>query len=98
VKTKKRTEVTIEVDEIVIRKSKQGTLAWCDRCAENVRVLEADGAAALAGTSSQAIYREVEAGRVHFVETEGGSILVCLDSLSRVAAKQLAQGDPRPPD
>ena len=96
-KTKKRTEVTIEIDEIVIRKSKQGTLAWCDRCAKNVRVLEADVAAVLVGKSSQALYSEVEAGRVHFVETEGRS-LVCLDSLSRVAAKQVAQGDPGPPD
>jgi hypothetical protein len=98
VKTKKRTEVTIEVDEVIIRRSKETTVAWCGPCAENVRMLEANEAALAAGVSSRAIYREVEAGRLHFVEVEGGSILVCQNSLSRVAPAQFAQSDPRPPD
>ena len=95
-KIKKRTEVTIEIEEVVIRKTKEARVAWCHRCAENVRMLEANEAARTAGVSSRAIYREVEAGRLHFVEIEG-SILVCLDSLSLVAGTQVAGGDPQVP-
>jgi len=98
VKMKKRTEVTIEIEEAVIRNSKGPAVAWCAHCAENVRMLEAHEAAVAAGISSRAIYCEVEAGRLHFVETRSGSILVCLNSLGRAAAAQLVQSDPPLPD
>jgi hypothetical protein len=38
-------------------------------------------AMAVAGVSSREIYRWVEAGRVHFLETSEGFLLICLDSL-----------------
>ena len=61
-------------------------------------MLEANEAARSAGVSVRAIYREVEAGRLHFVEIEGGSILVCVNSVSLVRATQVAQTDPLLPD
>ncbi len=38
-------------------------------------------AALLAGVSARAIYRGVEGATVHFVETTGGDVRVCLRSL-----------------
>jgi len=38
-------------------------------------------AAALARTSTRTIYRWVEAGLLHYVETPGGGLLVCIHSL-----------------
>jgi hypothetical protein len=38
-------------------------------------------AALVAGLSQRAIFQGIEAGRVHFVELKGGSLLVCLESL-----------------
>jgi hypothetical protein len=94
VKTKRRTEVTIEIEEAVIRNSKGPIVAWCANCAENVRMLEAHEAAVAAGISSRAIYCDVEAGRLHFVETGGGSTLICLNSLSQAAAALVTPNDP----
>jgi predicted site-specific integrase-resolvase len=38
-------------------------------------------ASAIAGVSVRTINRWVEAGRVHFMETPDGLLLLCLDSL-----------------
>jgi len=98
VKTKKRTEVTIEIEEGIIRNSKGPVVAWCTHCAENVRMLEAHDAAVTAGVSSRAIYCDVEAGRLHFVETRESSLLICLNSLGRAQAAQFSQSDPPVPE
>jgi hypothetical protein len=42
-------------------------------------------AAALARTSTRTIYRRVEAGLLHYVETPGGGLLVCTHSLTAQA-------------
>jgi hypothetical protein len=94
VRTKRRTEVTIEVDEVVIRRAQAVTLAWCDHCGERVEMLTVDAAGAAARLSSRAIYREVEAGRVHFTELEDGSILVCASSLDALGVQSLVTSKP----
>jgi len=38
-------------------------------------------AAVLSDTSSRAIYRLIEDGGLHFVETRDGDLLICLNSL-----------------
>jgi hypothetical protein len=53
----------------------------CDACGAVVRLVTADDAAALAGTSAREIYRLVEARKIHFIETAQGSLLICLNSL-----------------
>jgi hypothetical protein len=41
-----------------------------------------DQAAILARVSSRDIYREVQAGLLHFIETTEGSVLICFNSLN----------------
>jgi len=38
--------------------------------------------ATIANVSARTIYRWVESGRIHFLETPVGGVLVCLDSLA----------------
>ena len=40
-----------------------------------------DEAAALTETSARAIFRRVESGELHFVETDKGALLVCRNLL-----------------
>lgn len=44
-------------------------------------MLPPETAAALAGTTPRLIYRQVEAGELHFIETEDGGLFVCRRSL-----------------
>ena len=80
---KKRTEVTIEFEEIVFVKgsSNLSGTAWCVGCANEVLMVTPAQAAVIARVSVRDINRRVEAGDVHFLETTEGSLLVCMSSL-----------------
>lgn len=80
-RTKKRTEITIETDRVVvISKRQRSVLAWCRKCRCRVQMITVDEAATIAGVSSRMIYRWVEAERLHFTETAEGHLLICCQS------------------
>jgi len=77
-----RTEITIETNRLlVVRDRRESVLAWCDRCAEQVKMITPHQAAAIARVGPRTIYQWVEAGKLHFTETPEGSLLICLNSL-----------------
>lgn len=81
-KTKKIIEITSETSEFfIIRRPHTRVTAWCSECQRKVRLLTPEAAADGAGVSIRAIFRLIEAGRIHFIETDGGRVLVCFDSL-----------------
>ena len=78
----KRTEVRVEIDEVLIVKRRGGAvLTWCAECAAEVAMVTPDEAAAVALTSTRAIYALVEAGRLHWSETPERQLLICAVSL-----------------
>ncbi|HWP41595.1 MAG TPA: hypothetical protein VNO14_00070 [Blastocatellia bacterium] len=79
---KKRVRITVESDQVYVMRRPVGNLrALCAECGDMVHMIMPEEAMALAGVSSREIYRLVEAGRVHFLETADGFLLICLDSL-----------------
>ena len=81
---KKRTEIEIEIDEVVFVKgfSNLFGMAWCVGCANEVLMVTPAQAAVIARVSVRDINRRVEAGAVHFLETPEGALLVCMNSIS----------------
>jgi len=47
-------------------------------------MISIDEAAARARMSALQIYRSIDAGKLHYAETEEGSLLVCVDSIGRL--------------
>ena len=88
---KKRTEITIEVDELTLVRSRRGGTAriWCPACAREVLMVTPEQAAALARVSVRTVNRWVENERVHFRETPDGLLLLCSDSLAANAGQVL---------
>ena len=81
-KRTRRIEVTVETDEIaIIRGLQDKVLTLCPECAKTVVMITADQAAMVACTTTREIYRRVEEGSVHVVETPEGFLLVCPRSL-----------------
>ena len=78
---KKRTEITIETDRLVIISSSTSLNEYCPACGREAAMLTIDEAAALADTSPAAIHLCVEAKRLHTVEPDQGTILICFNSL-----------------
>ena len=65
----------------VLRPSQVTVLAHCAECAVEVEMLTAGAAASRFGVPLRSIYRSIEAGRLHFLETSAGLVLVCPNSL-----------------
>ncbi len=82
---KKRTEITVEIERVMLVSSRKSPVIWCEACDALVGMLTVDEAAALAGVSSRSIYRRVESGQLHFAETPEGRLFICPNSLSRQA-------------
>ncbi len=79
---KLRTEITIEVEDLMLIRSRGRSLQlWCPECGADVEMVTPSEAARIAGVTSRTIYRWVEQARLHFVENAGDSILVCVVSL-----------------
>ncbi len=81
-KTKKRTEITIETHQsLVLRSSRRLISTRCAKCADHSWLVPPEEAAAFAGVHLRTIFHWVEAKRIHFAETPAGLVLVCLNSL-----------------
>jgi len=79
----KRIEVHLWAKEtFVIRSPVTRPNIWCADCTDPSLMLRPDEAAALCATSARAVYRLIENGALHFLETGDGFVLVCLNSLN----------------
>ena len=83
---KRKTKLTIETERIfVIRRSGEAERrAVCEACQEVVHLLSLEEAATLTRMSARAIYRLVEAEKIHFTETTKGLLLICSKSVRRI--------------
>ena len=74
----RRTEITVETYEVLVM-SRRGSLSrsWCASCGRQVAIVSLDDAC-YSGLSVEVVQRQVEDGRIHLVETSGGSSLICL--------------------
>ena len=79
-KKRKPTESAAAAAGVVPRRRHcQTAPVLCERCACGMLLLEE--AVAVAGLSSRALHRSVEAGALHFAETPEGFLLLCLNSV-----------------
>jgi DNA-directed RNA polymerase specialized sigma24 family protein len=82
-KKRSRTEITIETERrLVIRNRKRMIEDWCEGCARISTMATPEEVVDLTGISSRSIYRLAESGAIHFIETEEGLLLVCLNSVA----------------
>ena len=81
---KKKTKLTIETERLlIIREGSPYQCAKCEACADVVPLITVDDAAMLAQVGSRAIYRLVEAEKLHFIETRNELLLICFNSFCR---------------
>ena len=73
------TTFAVETEETVVLRIWRPLRATCEVCGSEMARPEA--AAVATGVAVRAIYRRVEAGTVHFLESRDGALAVCLDSL-----------------
>ena len=81
-RTRKRTEITIETVRIVVlSRRKVSVVSWCHECGQRTKMVTVDEAAAMVGVSWRTIYRWADAEKLHFAETSEGRLLICCESI-----------------
>jgi len=83
---KRRREIIIETHRVQIIHGRTPQRAWCPACAGTTAMITPEEAAILAHVTARTIYRWVETAALHFTETPGGALLICLTSLTTAAA------------
>ena len=87
-KTKKTmTKITIETERLLVVR-RRNFESWCPACGAHVQRITVDEAAAAARVGSLTIYHWLEAGTIHFAETEAGAPLLCTVSLGDFQTKR----------
>jgi len=77
---KQKTEIEIELSETVAYSRRNEWFeAFCPECQSPVEMCTPQIAAILTRSTEREIYRLVETGEIHFIETDG--VLICLNSL-----------------
>jgi excisionase family DNA binding protein len=79
--SRRRTEIVTETHEIWVLRRRGASRRLCGQCVREAQMLTPHEAAVLRGVSQLTVYRWVESGRLHFIETPGGELFVCLASL-----------------
>jgi len=75
-------EFEIEINQtVIVKKIDSLVQAWCAGCGAEGQWVTADHAAVISNTDTRSIYRRIELGEVHFLESTDGPALVCLNSL-----------------
>jgi hypothetical protein len=79
--TFRRTEITVETDQILIIRRTRAIRAWCEDCGCEVDMVDQGEVQAIAGISGQALRDFAGANHWHLSEGQDRTGLVCLESL-----------------
>jgi hypothetical protein len=78
---RKRTEITVETDQVLVIRRRRSIRAWCRECACEVDMVGLAEAEVLTGMSAKVLRDRAQARRWHLSESSDGTALVCLESL-----------------
>jgi hypothetical protein len=79
---KQRTTLSIETRKVmVVRPAGEMFDFWCEACGATSAMVTPERAAEILKIKPRVIYRQVERGELHFVETDAGELFICCVSL-----------------
>ncbi len=79
--TRRRAEIILETEEVLMVRHRRFTEAWCEQCGESVAVISDEDAATLTGTSLEGMRHGAASGEFHAVELADNRFTICLKGL-----------------
>lgn len=74
--------ITTETHEVfIVRNGRERIYGFCAECEKESEMLNLDSAVTVSGRRAREIFLLVEIGAIHSLETTGGHLLICRDSL-----------------
>jgi hypothetical protein len=84
VRRSRKTEISLELSEVVAIRIQKVWMTWCADCHQRVRMISVVDAALATRQAAREIYRLVETGQLHFGEDEKGLLYVCFNSIQKL--------------
>jgi hypothetical protein len=81
----KRTQITIETDQVLIIRRRGCIRHWCRECGRETDMVGTAQASTLTGVAQPQLLDDARNGKWHVTETDDGLPLICLDSLLKSA-------------
>ncbi len=78
---RRRTEITIETDRVLVIRRQGSIPTWCSQCGCEVETVSVEDADDFSGFTREAIQDPGRAGKLHVSQGQNGQQLVCLPSL-----------------
>ena len=79
-KVRRRIEI-VAVKETTYSPRESSVESWCEGCRAHLPMYTPTIAATLTGKNLRTLFRWIESGAIHYVETPDGNILLCLESV-----------------
>ncbi len=89
-RVKRRIEI-VTVREQIYRLPETSAMRWCHDCCTSSQMLTPNLAAILSGINLRTLFRWIESGDIHFVETPVGNVFLCLGSVQAKAGNAEVQ-------
>ncbi|HYP01398.1 MAG TPA: hypothetical protein VER76_14505 [Pyrinomonadaceae bacterium] len=88
---KRTTRITVETHSLTVLRTRDSNTfdMWCAACGAETQMVTVRLAASLCSVTQRTIFRLVEAGSLHFNETNAGELLICEQSLQRRLQKNV---------
>lgn len=78
-----KTTITVNRERLLLITPRRGRIkSWCKKCDAQVILMGIAEAAVTVNITQRSLFRRIEAGDLHFVETGERAVLVCLTSLT----------------
>jgi hypothetical protein len=81
----KRTQITIETDQVLIIRRRGCVRQWCRECGRETDMVSLSQAGLVTGVAQPLLLECARTERWHLTEAVAGAPLVCLDSLLKAA-------------
>lgn len=77
----KQTTLTIETDSLLILRGQTSNHAWCPQCSAEGEMIEVENLRVVSNLEPQALHQWLNSAELHRLQTPGGSVLICMNSL-----------------
>jgi hypothetical protein len=89
---KKTTRITIETERVLTLRGGGLGPFWCERCAAETEIVALEALGNLAPEEPEKIQQWLDKGELHWSQSPQASVRVCLRSLMRLLAAEIAGG------
>ncbi len=90
----KQTKITIETDSLLVVRARRPLRAWCPGCGSEEEMIPMNDVGIVSNLAQPEVRAWMQAEDLHYIATNDGSTLICLNSMLKRMRRPLAKERP----